>query len=476
MKSKIILGTILGFSIFLLGLMGYSCSQNHTIPSENINAVLSILDDDTSGIAWPNQSTVNLNSLSASNTQGVEFTPSGIVITDGGNYIFSGTLENGSITVDTDEAVNLTFNRASITNLSGPALYITNAAQTYVTLISNTKNFLVDGKAYSNTNATGTLYTNAPLTFQGGGSLDITSISYNGISGHAPITINSGSIKVTAAKNGILTNDITRLSGGHLSLDARVSGIDCKNFLTVNDGVIEVITADIGLQSDKTLTINGGTINISNVRNGIKSYSDLIINAGNINTLSDQSALLAATTLTINDGNIHLDSKEDALVANDSIILNNGLIVAFSGGDSSSAVSYNPDSLIINGGTFLATGNKITLPNEDTSRQRSLLLQGGQANSMVHIKQNNFDILTFMPAKGYDYLLFSSPTLNTASEYTLYSGGSIQDGTNFYGLYSNSFYTGGKKIARFTLTGSLTNVSLSNNELPLTQKNSGIIS
>lgn len=55
MKSKIILGIILGFSIFLLGLMGYSCSQNHTIPSENINAVLSTLEDDTSGIAWPNQ-------------------------------------------------------------------------------------------------------------------------------------------------------------------------------------------------------------------------------------------------------------------------------------------------------------------------------------------------------------------------------------------------------------------------------------
>lgn len=476
MKSKIILGTILGFSLFLLGLINYSYSQNHTIPSEDINTVLSILDDDTSGIAWSNQSTVNLNSLLASNTQGVEFTPSGIVITDGGNYIFSGTLENGSITVNTDEAVNLTFNSASITNLSGPALYITNAAQTYVTLISNTKNFLVDGKTYSNTDATGTLYTNAPLTFQGGGSLDITSTSYNGISGHAPITINSGSIKVTATQNGILTNDITQLSGGHLSLDVGVTGIDCKSFLTVNDGVIEVVTADIGLQSDKTLTINGGSINISNVQNGIKSHSDLIINSGNINALSEQDTLLAATTLTINDGNIHLDSEEDALVANDSITLNNGLIVAFSGGASSSGISYDPNPLIINGGTLLATGNKITLPNEDMSRQLSLLLEDGQANSMVHINQNNFDILTFMPAKGYDYLLFSSPTLNTTSEYTLYSGGTIQDGTNFYGLYSDSFYTGGKKITRFTLTDSLTNVSLSNNELPLTRKNGGIIS
>ncbi|MBU3804553.1 MAG: carbohydrate-binding domain-containing protein [Candidatus Cellulosilyticum pullistercoris] len=201
MKSKIILGTILSFSLFLLGLMSYSCSPNNKIPSENINAVLSILEDDVSGIAWSNQSTVNLNSLSASNSQGIEFTSSGVVITDGGNYIFSGTLKNGSITVNTDEVVNLTLNKASITNPSGPALYIKNAAQTYVTLISNTKNFLVDGKDHSNPETAGAIYTNAPIIFQGGGSLDITSISFNGISSHAPIIMNNCALTI----NGVTT-------------------------------------------------------------------------------------------------------------------------------------------------------------------------------------------------------------------------------------------------------------------------------
>lgn len=238
MKSKIILSITLTFSIFILCLIGYYFSIKNTIPSENINSVLSILDDDTSGIAWLNQSTIDLSSLSASNSQGIVFNDSEIMITAGGNYILSGNLENGSLTVDTNEAVNLTFNNASITNLSGPALYIKDAAQTYITLISNTQNFLLDSKDYLNTEATGTLYTNSPLTFQGDGSLDITSISQNGISGHAPLTINSGSIKVTAAKNGILTDGITQLLGGHLFLECQAIAINCKDFLTINGGIL----------------------------------------------------------------------------------------------------------------------------------------------------------------------------------------------------------------------------------------------
>lgn len=459
MKNKIILGTILGLSIFLLSLIGCFYSLNDAIPSENINAVLSILEDDVSGIAWPNQSTVNLNSLSASNTQGIEFTPSGVVINTGGNYIFSGTLENGSITVNTNETVNLTFNKASITNLSGPALYIKDAAQTYITLISNTKNFLVDGENYSNTDATGTLYSNSSLTVQGGGSLDITSISHNGISSHAPITINSGSIKVTAAQDGIYTSNSAQLSGGHLSLDIKALGINCEGSLTVNDGVIDVISATTGLQSDRTLTINGGSLNISNVGSGIKSQANLIINDGNINVLSEQNSLLATTTLTVNDGNIHLDSKGDALVASERITLNNGLIIASSGGPSAYTTSGNSNAPTINGGTILVTSNKITLPNEDTSKQLSLLLGGGLADSMVHISQNTLNVLTFMPANDYNYLLFSSPVLNTTSEYTLYSGGTAQAGTNFYGLYSDSIYTGGEKITYFSLVDPLTNLS-----------------
>lgn len=461
MKNKIILIVTLTLSIFVLYLSVHYFSNKNTIPSENITSVLSILEDDTSAIAWLNQSTIDLNSLTASHSQGIMFNDSKIVITAGGNYIFSGTLENGSITVDTNEAVNLTFNNANITNLSGPALYIKDASQTYVTLISNTENFLVDGKDYSNTDATGTLYTQSPLTFQGGGSLDITSSSQNGISGHAPITINSGSIKVTAAKNGILTDNITQLLGGHLSIETPAIAINSKDLLKINDGVINIIAADVGLQSDKTLTINGGSINIYNVRNGIKSQTNLVINAGNINMSSTQNALLAATTLTINNGNIHLDSKGNALAASENITLNNGTVLAFSSGLYGSGSPFDTDTFTINGGILVATGNKMVLPNEHTSKQSSLILDAGLANSMVHIEQSGTDILTFMPDKGYDYLLFSSPTLTATSEYTLYSGGAAQDGTNFYGLYSDATYTGGEKLAHFTLNGLLTNLSLS---------------
>ena len=96
MKNKIILIITLTLSIFVLYLTFHYFSIKNTIPSENITSVLSILEDDTSGIAWLNQSTIDLNSFTASHSQGIMFNDSKVVITAGGNYIFSGTLENGS--------------------------------------------------------------------------------------------------------------------------------------------------------------------------------------------------------------------------------------------------------------------------------------------------------------------------------------------------------------------------------------------
>lgn len=454
---KKMLPILLCLSILSILFVSYYYSNKCTIPSEDISNVLSMLSEDTSGIAWPNQISINLDS--PHQTYGVELDRSNIIITKGGNYILSGALPNGSVTVNTDDKVNLTLNNASITNLSGPALNIQKSVETYVTVMSNTANYLTAGATYGlSSNLTGTIISNGPLIFQGNGSLDIISSSENGIETAAPVSIRSGSLKITAAKSGILTQNKVELLGGHLYLSATGNGIDTADKLIINDGGIDLTAAHAALYSAKELIINGGTLNISNSLIGIDSASDIIINNGNINTAASQTGMLSSQNIIINNGNLHISSEKHALMSSESIMINNGTVLALVS-PSHEALSCLNNELVINGGTLIALGSHGILPNAEMSQQASILLGSGDARSPVNISQDNNSILTFIPEQAYDCLLFSSPQLSENITYTLNSGGTIDKAENFYGLYRSSSSVNSKLIGFFKLTGQLTDLT-----------------
>lgn len=443
-------------------LSGCLYKTHNTVPSKNLSSILSVLDDDTSCISWSNQSTIDLNDLTVSNSDGIEIDDSIITITKSGNYIFTGNLADGSIVVDTNGIVNVTLNNASITNPSGPAIYIKKSNDVYLTLLSNTLNYLVDGNAYATSTDIGVLSSNGNLTIQGNGSLDITAQYNNGIYSSSNLTINNGSIKINSSNDCISTNGQFKVAGGHLSLTATNIGIDCANKLTIMDGVIEVYTPTLGINSTDLFTINGGTLNVLDAKQGIISNDSILINGGNINASCENTALTVSNSMIVNNGNIHLDSQGNALVANDSITLNNGILLAFGGADMSDGIRCDSETFAINGGTLISTGGTISLPNTDISSQLSVLTGKGLADFPICLEQNNKDILTFMPAKSYNTLLFSSPDLTINQKCDLFKGGQIQMGTNFYGLYTNAQYISGEKILCFTPESLFTNLTLRN--------------
>lgn len=239
MKRKVFFGLLLGISLLTLLCSGYLYLNHDVIPSKTLSSLLNILDDDTSGITWSNQSIINLDTLTASNPSGILFDHSHITITSGGNYILSGKLANGSIIVDTDDTVNLTFNNASITNTNGPALYIKNADTTFLTLCTNTTNYLIDETSSKSSMALGALRSHKPLIFQGNGSLNITSTSHYGIYSDSNITFNNGSIKITSLNDCIATTGNLDIINSHLNLITSSTGIKCNTISEHADGLIK---------------------------------------------------------------------------------------------------------------------------------------------------------------------------------------------------------------------------------------------
>ena len=97
----------------------------------------------------------------------------------------------------------------------------------------------------------------------------------------------------------------------------------------------------------------------------------------------------------------------------------------------------------------------------ETSTQNSLLLNFEQvlsAGTAIHIEDViGNTILTFFPAKNFQSVVFSSPQIETGSEYTISSGGDVR-GEFYDGLATSAEYSGGSEYVSFTVNSILTSI------------------
>lgn len=352
-----------------------------------------------SGDAATTYASAQALNLSGSKTQ---------TISTGGYYTISGKLTNAQLIVDTEGAVYLELAGVDITNNSGPALQITNAKQVTITLRSGTSNSLSDGGS-SEFNAA--LFSNDSLLIEGEGSLTIKGNNEHGIESDDDITIN----------------------GGNLSIAAKTDGLHANDAITVNGGVLEVTEAYEGIEGKGEVIINGGTVTVSATDDGI--------NAG--------------TGIRISGGSVFAScSKGDAIDSNGTISIAGGTIVAIGGSVPEGGIDCDRNEMIITGGTLVAAGGTNSTPSTN-STQPVVLLAGTAADSLLHI-QGDAEVLTFLAGRSYQSLVFSSPLLAQGESYTVYTGGTVSDGSNFHGLYTDSTYSGGTEGDSFTIASMVT--------------------
>ncbi len=96
-----------------------------------------------------------------------------------------------------------------------------------------------------------------------------------------------------------------------------------------------------------------------------------------------------------------------------------------------------------------------------SSTQNSIvmILDSAQTGgTMLHIEnENGEEILSFVPAKSYQYVAVSSPELQTNGTYNIYIGGS-STGSNVDGLYQNSETSGGSLVSSVTISSTVTSI------------------
>ena len=146
-----------------------------------------------------------------------------ITILDGGTYVLTGTLNDGSIVVDVkdDERVQLVLNGVSITSSSSAAIRVIQADKVFITLAEGTENTLDNAGAFEEgSEVDAVIYSDEDLTFNGTGTLTILSPTGNGIDGKDDIKFVSGTYYITAGNRGVNANDSIRILGGTFTVES----------------------------------------------------------------------------------------------------------------------------------------------------------------------------------------------------------------------------------------------------------------
>lgn len=336
----------------------------------------------------------------AGETDGVVIDGQMVTITAEGTYIFSGTLSEGQIVVDADNAkVQIVFDNVDITCASSAAVYVKSAEKVFVTLAEGSQNTLRNTDEYvaiDDNNIDAVIFAKSDLTLNGTGSLTIISAEGHGIVSKDDLKIIGGTYDITAAGHALSGKDSVRIADGTFILTAEKDGIhaenaddeekgyiyiadgdftitsdgdgvDASNIVQIEDGTFDITagggmylnggtyqidSADDSIHSNANITIADGTYTLATGDDGVHADDALIVNGGTI-TVTESYEGLEGLAVTINDGTIDITASDDGInTAGEKMELNGGYIHILAGGD---GVDSNGD-LTINGGEIYIDG------------------------------------------------------------------------------------------------------------------------
>ena len=352
MNKKII---IVLLSVILVG-MGYLAYKemnpnNETITSvDNIDTTASTIDYEKEEVTFDEEGKVTINLSEVNDIYN---------ITSTGVYYFTGTLNNGYIKVNTTQNVEIILDNVTITNNSGPCIYIENANNTYIKLIG--ENTLTDGENYNGfTDVNACIFSKDDLIIYGEGTLNIKANYQDGIVSKDDLTIENGILNINSKDDAIRGKDSVVIENGTFNIEALSDGIKSTNDTDTDKGNILIINGTFNIkcnqdaiQSENNLEIDNGVFNIT-TNNGAKTTSIYRGMDGNsAKTTESSKAIKAVGDILIKNGTFDINSYDDAIHSDDAININGGEFKISTSDDGIHA----DNSVTINNGTINITNS-----------------------------------------------------------------------------------------------------------------------
>ena len=207
------------------------------------------------------------------NASGVSIEGNTVTITEEGTYHFTGTLSEGQIIVDADEAkVQIVLDGVEITCEESAAVYVKSADKVFVTLQDGSQNSLSHTGAYvavDDNNIDAVIFAKSDLTLNGTGTLTIHAEEGHGIVSKDDLKITGGTYEITAAKHALSGKNSVRIADGTFTLTSGKDGIHVENedtekgFLYIADGDFTIVSDGDGMDASGKVQIEDGTFDIT---------------------------------------------------------------------------------------------------------------------------------------------------------------------------------------------------------------------
>lgn len=525
MKRKIsALISVLLCAVFIFASCSFDESADETTTDSN---TVSLSYSDTDAPDMTNASSVEFSDSGVKSSSGsVTCSGSDAVITGGGVYIITGSVSDGSLTVNApDSEVWLVLKNADITCSDSSPLYIYKSKKTYIYLDSGSENTLSDSGEYTyasefssqvDEEPNACVYSKSDLKIYGSGSLNVNAEFNNGITSKDNLEIENSVITVNASNNGINGKDSLVVNNASINVTSGADAVRSTNdtdtekgYITLNNCALTAVSGEDGVQAQTILTVNGGTYNITSggghsaqlgedvSAKGVKAGTEIVISDGtftldcaddavhsngnvtvsggefNINTGDD--AFHSDLTLSISGGKINIELCYEGLEGSD-VDVSGGEINIVSSDDGLNAAGGNDESGFGNSDPWQSAGN------------HSIKISGGTLN--VIAGGDGFDSNGTMDISGGTIAVSSSTEDNGALDYdgactltggTLFaeSRGSVmaqapsdcEQPTMFVSLGMNAkkgstvTISGSGKTFTYTLTSDASNIIFSSPEL-----------
>ena len=255
-------------------------SQTETAEASNIDGILDSSDMFTNRdkeIGYDDESAIAINlsdGASTADSDSVVIDGDTITITEEGTYILSGSLTNGQIVVEAENAkVQLVLDNADISCETSAAIYVKDADKVFITTTDGSTNTVCTSgefEAIDDNNIDAAIFSKSDLTLNGAGSLEVTCENGHGILSKDDLVITSGEYVVDAGKHALSGKDSVRIAGGTFDLTAGRDGIHSENtdeeekgFVYIENGSFTITSDGDGIDASYVVEIVDGSFDIT---------------------------------------------------------------------------------------------------------------------------------------------------------------------------------------------------------------------